>query len=241
MHSVKMNAMLVAAAGFIVASILPVHAADITGKVTLDGTPPKELVIQPLMDDPNYGKLHPNGPVTTRNYLVSSDKGLANTFVYVKAGLEGKKFDLPTVPEHVLNWGFLPEPYIMGVMVNQKIKIRAADVSDNVHTLSSHSRNAFNFALMSKGQENEWSFGFPELPITVKCDVHNWSSSYIGVFDHPFFAVTDADGTFQISGLPPGKYTLEAFHRRAGKVTREIMVDGSRQKVDFTLKVPSQR
>ena len=217
-------------------------AADITGKVTLVGTPPKEIVIQPLMDDPYCGKLLTNGPVTTRNYLVSADNGLANTFVYVKAGLEGKKFEIPNVPEPVLNFGCLPEPYVLGVMVNQKLKIRAVDVvPDNVHSSSPHSRNAFNYTLMPKGQSDELSFGVPELPVTLKCDVHNWSYSYIGVFDHPFFAVTDTDGSFQISGLPPGKYTLEAFHRLAGKVTREITVGADNQKMDFTLKVPAPR
>jgi len=236
----KINATILSAA-IVTASISADIASDISGKVTLAGTPPAEIVIKPLMDDPNCGRLLTNGPVTTRNYLVSPDNGLANTFVYVKAGLEGKKFEIPNVPEPVLNFGCLPEPYVLGVMVNQKIRIRTADAPDNLHSLSSNSPNAFNYALMSKGDSRELSFGVPELPVTLKCDVRNWAYSYIGVFDHPFFAVTDKDGSFQISGVPPGKYILEAFHRRAGKVSREITVGADNQKIDFILKVPAPR
>ena len=235
----KLNATLFAAA-ILSGSMAAAFAADITGKVTLDGTPPKEIPIQPLMDDRFCGPLHTDGPVMTRNYVVSADKGLANTFVYVKAGLEGKKFDLPAGPEPLLDQvACIYEPYVLGVMVNQKIKVRTSDATlHNVHSLSAKTENSFNFAQMTKGQENEKTFGAAELPVTVKCDVHSWMFAYVGVFEHPFFAVTDKDGAFKITGLPAGKYTLEAFHRKAGKTTQEITVGGDNQKVDFTLKAP---
>jgi hypothetical protein len=177
----------------------------------------------------------------TRNYVVSADKGLANVWVYVKAGLEGKKLDLPAGPEPVIEQsGCMYEPYMSAMMVGQKFKIRTMDTFlHNVHSLSANPANSFNFAQLSKGQENEKTFGTAELPVTIKCDVHAWMFCYVAVFDHPFFAVTDKDGNFKISGLPAGKYTLEAFHRKAGKAPKEITVGGDAQKVDFTLKVPA--
>src|SRR5437867_2135776 len=108
-------------------------AADITGKVVLKGTPPPEIKIDPLMADPNCGKLHTE-PVTTRHYLVSKDGGLANVFVYVKKGLEGKTFPTPAEAPVMDQVGCLYEPYVSGLMVNQKFKIKNSDsFMHNVH------------------------------------------------------------------------------------------------------------
>jgi hypothetical protein len=61
--------------------------------------------------------------------------------------------------------------------------------------------------------------------------------AFVAIFEHPFFAVTDKDGAFKISKLPPGKYTIEALHRKAGKVTKEITVTDKDQQVDFSLEL----
>jgi len=213
-------------------------AADLTGKVTLDGTPPKEVVIDPLMSDRVCGPLHPGAPVTTRHYVVSADKGLGDVFVYVKAGLEGKKFE-PTGPEPKLNQvGCLYDPYILGVMAGQTFKVVNSDpFMHNVHATPKNNPE-FNFAQLSAGAENEKSFANPEVLVRVKCDVHPWMFAYIGVSENPFFAVTDKDGNFKISGLPAGKYTLTAFHRKAGAQDQQVTVGADNQTVSFTLKVP---
>ena len=214
---------------------------EIRGRVTLEGTPPKEIVIQPLMNDPFCGPLQKGRVVTTRHYVVSGDKDLGDVFVYVKSGLEGKKFTLPIGTEPVLDQvGCLFEPYIMGVMSGQRFKIRNSDSTlHNVHSLSGKEGNSFNFAMLGKSRDSERSLLLPEL-VTVKCDVHSWMFAYIRVFDHPFFALTGKDGKFKISHLPPGKYTLEAFHRKAGSVTKEVTVGGGIHEVDFTLRVPRE-
>ncbi len=77
----------------------------------------------------------------------------------------------------------------------------------------------------------------PEVMIHVKCDVHPWMSGYVGVLEHPFFAVTGKDGTFTIEGLPPGEYTVEAWQEKLGAQTAKVKVDAAAPaKQDFTFK-----
>ncbi len=215
-----------------------VSAADIAGKITLKGTPPAEKEIEPLTKDPNCGKLHKE-PVKTRFYIVGADNGLANTFVYIKSGLpEGKKYE-PKGAAMLDQVGCIYEPYVSGAMVDQKIKIKNSDsVLHNVHATSS-SNGEFNFAQLG-GQENEKSFSKPEVMVKFKCDVHPWMFAYVGVLDHPFFAVTDKDGKFTIPNLPPGKYTLEAKHMKAGVISKEITVGDKNEPINLELSVPQQ-
>ena len=216
-----------------------VSGADITGKVVLKGTPPPEIKIDPLMADPNCGKLH-TGPVTTRHYLVGQDGGLANVFVYIKSGLEGKTFPAPAETPMIDQVGCLYEPYVSGVMVNQKFKIKNTDgFLHNVHAIPKLNKE-FNFAQPVKDQVNEKSFDKAEVMVQFKCDVHPWMFAYVGVLEHPFYAVTGTDGTFKISGLPNGKYTIEAYHPKTHRanpgVTQEITVSGD-TKADFTIEL----
>jgi len=220
-------------------SLRLVSGADISGKVILKGTPPPEITIDPIAADVNCGKLH-TGPVTTRHYLVSKDGGLANVMVFIKSGLEGKNFPPPAGDVILDQTGCLYEPYVLGLMVNQKLKIRNSDgFMHNVHALAKTNAE-FNFAQPTKGQVNEKIFNKPEFMIQFKCDVHGWMFAYVGVFEHPYFAVTDKDGNFKISGVPNGKYTLEAYHvkthRGKSGVTQEITVSGD-TKADFTIEL----
>jgi hypothetical protein len=128
------------------------------------------------------------------------------------------------------------EPYVMGVVTGQKFKVHNSDaLLHNVHATPKVNKE-FNFAQVSKGQENEKSFDQPEVLVRMKCDVHPWMFAYIGVVDHPYFAVTDKDGNFTIKNVPPGKYTVEAYHLKAGAKTQET--DGTK-KLEFELEVPA--
>src|SRR6266567_9011930 len=138
-------------------------AADITGKVVLKGTPPPEITIDMASSpDKKCGAAH-SEPVTTRHYLVGKDGGLANVLVYVKSGLEGKTFPAPTTEPVLDQMGCLYEPYVMGVMVNQKFKIKNSDPTmHNVHAIPKANAE-FNFAQPIKDQVNERSFDKPEV------------------------------------------------------------------------------
>jgi hypothetical protein len=218
-----------------------VSAGDISGKVTLKGTPKPEVDI-PLT--PSCGKLNPN-KVSTRHYVVGKDGGLANVFVYVKKdGLKAPPAGEAPMLDQV---GCMYEPYVMGVVTGQKLKIRNSDAElHNIHaTPDPKSGNKeFNFGQPIKGQVNEKGFDNAEVLVRMKCDVHPWMFAYVGVLDHPYFAVTDKDGNFKISGLPDGKYTVIAYHlkthlKASPGVTKEVEVKGSATQ-DFTIDAPAQ-
>jgi len=215
-------------------------AAEITGKVKLKGTPKPEVTID-MSGTPYCGKAHDNKPVTTRHFVVSPDKGLANVFVYIK---EGAKKTPSNGPQPVLDQtGCLYEPYILGALAGEKVKIRNSDATfHNVHATPVNNPE-FNFAQPVKGQENEKAFEKPEVLVRMKCDVHAWMFAYIGVVDHPYFAVTDKDGSFKISNLPAGEYTIEAFHQKIGKMgakSQKIKVsDSDKKTVEFELEAPA--
>ena len=207
-------------------------AADITGKVTLKGTPKPEI---PIQLDATCGKLQPK-PVTTRHYVVGADKGLANVFVYIKQGAQ----KTPAAGEGpVLDQvGCMYEPYVLGVVTGQKFKVRNSDpLLHNVHATPKTNKE-FNFAQVSKGQVNEKSFDQPEVLVRMKCDVHQWMFAYVGVVDHPYFAVTDKDGNFTIKNVPPGKYTVEAVHQKAAPTGKTAEVEAGKS-VNFEIEVPA--
>lgn len=215
-------------------------AADLTGKVVLKGTPKPEITID-MTGDPKCSALH-SKPVTTRHYVVGPDGGLANVIVYVKSGLTGgKSYPAPAEAPVLDQIKCEYMPYVMGMRVNQKLKIKNSDAfMHNVHA-TPKLNTEFNFAQPVENQVNEKSFDKPEVPVRFKCDVHPWMFAYVGVFEHPFYAVTGKDGTFKISGLPNGKYTLEAYHVKTHTAagvgeTQEVTLDGDK-KVDFTIEV----
>lgn len=210
------------ALGFAAVSI---HAADVSGKVTLKGTPPPEKEIAPLMKDVNCGKSYTETP-KTRHYVVGADSGLGNVFVYVKAGLEGKTFDVPAAKVVVDQVKCLYEPYMVGAQAKQIVTFKNSDAfMHNVNFAASTAGNkVFNFAQATAGITTDKSFDNPEVFAKVQCNVHPWMFGYIGVVSNPFHAVTAPDGSFTIKGLPAGKYTLGFKHLKAGEVTQEVEV-----------------
>jgi len=213
-------------------------AADVTGKVVLKGTPKPELTID-MSPDAKCGAMH-SAPVTTRHYVVGPGGGLANVFVYIKSGAKTSATPPSDTPLLLDQVGCEYMPYVNGVQVNQKFKIRNSDPTlHNVHAMPTINKE-FNFAQPVKDQVNEKSFDKPEVMARFKCDVHPWMFAYAGVVEHPYFAVTDKEGNFKISGLPNGKYTIEAYHVKTHManpgVSQEIAVDGDK-KVDFTIEL----
>lgn len=204
-----------------------VSAGDITGKITLKGTPPPERDL-PL--DPACGKIHPTKK--TRLYVVGKNGELADTLIYVTKGLEGKDFPVPDKPHLVDQVGCEYVPYVSAVMANQKILVRNSDpVLHNVHPIPAVKGNEEkNIAQLPKGKDLEFTFAKEEQFLRFKCDVHPWMFSYVTVLNHPFHAVSETDGTFKIENLPAGKYTIEANHRKAGKQTMEVEVPATGNK-----------
>jgi plastocyanin len=242
MKSFVLSAMVVVLAG----SWQIASAGDVTGKVTLKGTPPPE---KPIAFDDACSALHPT-VTTTRHYVVGKDNGLANVFVYISKGLEGKKFTPPSKVVEIDQDACMFQPYVSGVMVGQVVKFKNSDpLMHNIHALPMVDGNQeFNFAEPNQGDVNDtkWTASItkPEVLVKIKCEVHNWMFCYVGVQDNPFFAVTDKNGQFKIPDLPAGDYTLTAYHLKATAkpgVSRQITVGTGPVTADFTLEVPAPK
>ncbi len=215
----------------------PAIGAELTGKVTLRGTPPPEI---PIPLDEKCSKVQPE-KITTRHYVVSPDGGLANVFVWIKKGVTGK-YDPPTKPAELDQKGCEYVPYVQGIQTGQPLKIVNSDPFLHNVDCQANKNQRFNLAQVVKGQTSTKVFDHQEVMVKFKCDVHIWMFAYVGVVDHPFFSVTDQEGHYKISNLPAGKYTIEAYHLKAGKQTQEITVgaDDTKQ-INFTFEPPKRK
>jgi hypothetical protein len=180
--------------------------------------------------------------LTTRHYVVAPHGGLANVFVYVKSGLEGRSFPLST-NRPVLdqtNAGFYP--YVIGVMTNQTLLIKNSEpYMDN--PMATPSRNKeFNLGQPVTGMISPVRFDQPEVLIRVKCGVHAWEFAFVGVVESPFFGVSGTNGDYRLPpDLPPGRYVIEAVHPKAGRVTKEVVLgQDEKRSLDFTMEVPAK-
>jgi plastocyanin len=222
--------------GGLLAGSAVVNAADITGKVTLKGTAPKEKDIPQIKDDPNCGKLH-TAAATTHHYVVGSGGELANCVVTL-VGAKGGSGGASAAPVVLDQKNCEYSPMIFAVQAGQKITVKNSDpVMHNVHAMPKEGsgNKEENKAQMPGGGDLTFSFPGPEEFLKFQCEVHNWMFSWVTVCDSPYFAVTGPDGTFKISNVPAGKYTVQVAHRKAGKATQEVEVKDSGGKADFTL------
>ncbi len=208
-------------------------AATVTGKVAYTGEKPSPKKID-MSATPACQRAHPTGGVSEE--LVLNDNGtLKNAFVWVKAGLPDKQYTPPTGAIKLDQEGCTYKPHVIGVMTGQDIEIVNSDPTNhNIHPLPKDNRE-WNESQPPKGDSKKKNFARQEVMIPVKCNVHPWMRSYIGVVAHPFFAVTGDDGSFSIKGLPPGKYTLEVWHEKLGPKDVEVTVAPKESKtVDFS-------
>jgi plastocyanin len=197
-------------------------AAALTGKAVFDGTPPAAEKMK-ADADPKCKLAHPDG-IASDGVIVNANGTLKNVFVYVKEGLSGKKFPAPKDAVVFDQKGCVYTPKVFGVQVGQPVEIiNSDDTLHNVHSLSTKSAQ-FNLGMPIKGMKLKKSFTAPEVMVKIKCEVHPWMAAYAGVLDHPFYAVSGEDGSFQIKDLPPGDYTIEAWHEKLGTQTQSVKV-----------------
>ena len=209
-------------------------AGVIAGRVAFDGVPPTAPPIR-VSSDPMCARANAGG-IAVENYVVT-DGGLDNVFVYVKDGLGKYAFDVPAEPVKLDQQGCRYVPRVVGVRAGQPIEIGNSDETmHNVHSLPDVNRE-FNFAQPIKGQKNLETFTAAEIMVRVKCDLHPWMNAYIGVVDHPYFAVTRDGGRFELKNVPPGTYTVEAWHEKGGMQAQQVTIGPKESKtVGFTYK-----
>jgi plastocyanin len=176
-----------------------------------------------------------NPGAKTEAVMVGGDGSLQNVFVYVKDGLGNLKFPVPATPLVLDQKGCQYRPHVFGVQAGQPIEILNSDPTlHNIHAWP-QANQEFNMGQALQGLKDTHVFSTQEIMVPFRCDVHKWMNSFVGVVAHPFFAVTGADGAFQLKGLPPGTYTIEAWHEKFGTKTASVTIGAKESKdVAFT-------
>ena len=171
------------------------------------------------------------GKGTTTEFVVAgADGGLQNVFVYVKDGLGGRTFQAPQQAVVLDQKGCHYRPHVFGVQVGQPLQIVNSDPTlHNIHAIPKANQE-FNTGQPIQGMKFDHTFTAKEVMVPFKCDVHGWMNAYAGVLDHPFFATTDTSGKFELKGLPPGDYTIEAWHEKLGTQEQKITVGAKETK-----------
>jgi len=213
----------------------PATAASIHGTIHLQGSAPVPVRIDMGMD-PGC-TFSTNQPNFSQQYVVGKGGGLGNVYVYVKSGIEGTNFTIPATPIILDQKGCRYEPHVVGLMAGQTLRVFNSDPTmHNVHSQpNAPSNSEWNMSQMPKGAPIETRFHDPEAMMPFKCNQHPWMKAFVNVAANPFYAVTGADGTFEIKGLPPGDYTIAAVHEAAGEQAQKISLGAKETKtVDFT-------
>ena len=211
----------------------PLWAGTVTGSIKFAGTAPQPETIS-MNADPVCAGLH-SEVVHTETVEVNGNGTLQNVFVYVKEGLEGKTFPVPSTAVTIDQKGCQYHPHVFGIQVGQTLQILNSDSTlHNIHSMAQQSKQ-FNLGMPLQGMKLTKKFEAPEIMVKMKCDVHPWMNAYIGVLTHPYFSVTGPEGTFELKDLPAGEYTLEAWHEKYGTQTQKITVaEGTPAQADFT-------
>jgi plastocyanin len=208
--------------------------ATVRGIVRFEGKIPAPRAIS-MAADPSCAKQHPS-PVMAQEVIADSNGDLQNAIVFVSEGLGDRKFDPPAQPLVVEQKGCMYQPHVLAVRANQKLELVNDDpTSHNIHPVPANNRE-WNKA-EPPGAKLEDSFAREEIAIPVKCNVHPWMRGYIAVFKHPYFAVTGKNGSFDLSDLPPGTYTIKAWHEKLGTATQTVTIGANETKeINFVFK-----
>ena len=200
----------------------------LVGRVTLAGPAPKNHTIN-MATDPVCSKSH-LGPATSEEVVTGPDNTIANVLVYVSEGLAGRTFEAPQQPVVIEQKGCLYHPHVTALEVGQKLLVENSDRTvHNIHPQPSNNRE-WNKSQAQGVPPIEATFGREEIAIPVKCNIHSWMKGYIAVFKHPYFAVTGKDGKFVLKDLPPGNYTITAWHEQFGASTQRVTMAANETK-----------
>jgi len=204
------------------------HPGTISGRVVFSGTPP-EL---PRLNTSAVPTCNHPGGLPDESIVIGNNGALANVIVYLK---EAPKAEGPSRPPAVLDQVECQYvPHVVAVQAGQPLQVKSSDqMLHNVHIADADP--PVNLAFTGQ-QQHDFTFKKPGF-YKVKCDVHPWMTSWVGVIDSPCFAVTGDDGSFKITNVPPGSYTLVAWQEKFGELTQPVTVGAdSTVKADFEYK-----
>ncbi|HZD45139.1 MAG TPA: carboxypeptidase regulatory-like domain-containing protein [Acidobacteriaceae bacterium] len=203
------------------------NTAGVKGTVKLEGAVPTPARIN-MGSDPICARQHRTAALA-EEVLADKSGDLQNVVVFVSEGLGDRTFDVPAQPAVLEQKGCTYQPHVLAFRANQKLQILNGDACmHNIHPSPANNRE-WNKA-QTPGSTVEETFAREEVGIPIKCNVHPWMRGYLAVFKHPFFAVTGKDGSFDLSNLPPGNYTISAWHEKLGTATQKITVGSNETK-----------
>ena len=217
-----------------VASSGAVGTGTITGSIKFVGKAPANPAID-MGEEPKC-KAEYSSPPHEHVVVVNPNGTLADVFVYVKSGLPaGATYPVPSTPVVIDQKGCMYHPRVFGIMVGQQLQIANSDaLLHNIKAMGKQNR-PFNISQPTAGMTTNRVFTAPEVMLRFECNVHGWMHAFAGVLPHPFFATTGSDGTFAITNLPAGTYTIEAWHDSFGAATASVTVhEGETASAVFT-------
>jgi hypothetical protein len=211
-------------------------AATVTGRVAFTGSKPAPQKID-MGEEPTCAQKH-SGGAYTETVVVNDNGTLRNVFVYVKSGVPANlTFPVPP-PIEIDQNGCMYSPHVFGIQVGQTLNIKNSDgILHNIKAKPTTNR-PFNISQPTT-MTTPRTFREAEASVIVpmECNVHSWMNAYVGVLPHPYFSVSGADGTFSIRRLPPGTYTIEAWHEKYGTQTQTVTAGAKETKqVSFTFR-----
>jgi len=208
----------------------PTQHGTIKGHVRLTGKPPENPPIR-MRSDPMCDKANGGKPAFQESVIAGPDGSLANVLVQLQGTFPGST--APTAPVTIDQRACIYSPRVVGIQLGQPIRVLNSDPGlHNVHGVSK-SKDEFNVGQPMAGMVNEFHLKDEGL-LRLQCDVHTWMVSFVGVVNHPYFAVTSAPGTFELRDVPVGTHTIQAWHEQYGQLTASVRVDaGGIADVDF--------
>jgi len=201
--------------------VLQSTGGTIKGHIHLGGKLPGNSVIR-MGKDPKCSEMNKGKQVVQEAVKATIDGSLADVFVRLEGAFSATP--VPKTPVTIDQRSCVYSPRVLGVRVGQTLEIRNDDnLLHNVHSVSNHD-NQFNVAQVKAGVVDSFKMKNEEIMLRVGCDVHSWMTAYVGVVTNPYFAVSDATGSFEIKNVPPGTYTIDAWHERFGPLKKSVKV-----------------
>jgi hypothetical protein len=212
--------------------------ATISGKVTLSGNAPKLKPID-LSKEPACVKMRTNDPLFPESVVTGYGNSLRNVVVYISAG-DAENAPVPSEPAIFDQHGCQYTTHVLAFRVGQEVRISNNDpISHNIHPLAKVNRE-WNKIQLPGVPPFSYSFDKEEI-IPVRCNLHSWMQGYFVVLRSSHFAVTGDDGEFTLPNLPPGHYTITAWHETYGTQSKEITVSGGEsQSLNFSFNAKAQ-